>query len=296
MTEDEVRAHALALIPQAAAPLTLGELEQYLAKAADLLRGSDRPGRLQGLHLPADVLQADQRRLPGGVRRRRWTSPAATTSSPPSPRTTASPSPTGCLWHDVRERTENVGAGAAYRAARDREGQPGDAVRHLRQRHVDEQGQAARPQAVRPDRALLDQAADQRRRRPGRVRQRLRVPDQAVRRPVQQEGRRVLHPALGGRRCWSTSSTRRRARRSTTRPAAPAACSSRSSSTSRRAGGRPQTLWGKLYGQEKVLTTSGIARMNLLLHGVEDFKIVRDDTLRNPAFFDRHHGWPRSTA
>jgi type I restriction system adenine methylase HsdM len=53
------------------------------------------------------------------------------------------------------------------------------------------------------------------------------------------------------------------------------------------AGGRPQTLWGRLYGQEKVLATSAIARMNLLLHGVEDFLIVRDDTLRSPAFFDR---------
>ena len=51
------------------------------------------------------------------------------------------------------------------------------------------------------------------------------------------------------------------------------------------AGGSPKTLWGKLYGQEKVLTTSAIARMNLLLHGVEDFQIVREDTLRDPAFF-----------
>lgn len=51
------------------------------------------------------------------------------------------------------------------------------------------------------------------------------------------------------------------------------------------AGGSPKTLWGKLYGQEKVLGTSAIARMNLLLHGVEDFKIVREDTLRNPAFY-----------
>lgn len=41
----------------------------------------------------------------------------------------------------------------------------------------------------------------------------------------------------------------------------------------------------KLYGQEKNLTSSSIARMNMFLHGMEDFKIVRDDTLRNPAFF-----------
>jgi len=43
---------------------------------------------------------------------------------------------------------------------------------------------------------------------------------------------------------------------------------------------------GKLYGQEKNLTTSGIARINLFLHGVEDFRIERGDTLRHPAFFE----------
>ncbi|MBN0595752.1 N-6 DNA methylase, partial [Pseudomonas aeruginosa] len=49
--------------------------------------------------------------------------------------------------------------------------------------------------------------------------------------------------------------------------------------------GDVKRLWGKLYGQEKNLTTSSIARMNLFLHGIEDFKIERGDTLRNPAFF-----------
>lgn len=52
------------------------------------------------------------------------------------------------------------------------------------------------------------------------------------------------------------------------------------------AGGDVKTLRGKLYGQEKNLTTSGIARINLFLHGVEDFRIERGDTLRQPAFFD----------
>ena len=42
----------------------------------------------------------------------------------------------------------------------------------------------------------------------------------------------------------------------------------------------------KLYGQEKNLTSSSIARMNMFLHGMEDFSIARDDTLRNPAFFE----------
>ena len=48
--------------------------------------------------------------------------------------------------------------------------------------------------------------------------------------------------------------------------------------------GDVRSLWGKLYGQEKNLTTSAIARMNLFLHGAADFKIVRGDTLRSPAF------------
>ncbi|MBP6782147.1 MAG: SAM-dependent DNA methyltransferase [Verrucomicrobiales bacterium] len=49
--------------------------------------------------------------------------------------------------------------------------------------------------------------------------------------------------------------------------------------------GDVRTLWGRLYGQEKNLTTSAIARMNLFLHGAADFQIVRGDTLRSPAFF-----------
>src|SRR5690606_29555912 len=42
----------------------------------------------------------------------------------------------------------------------------------------------------------------------------------------------------------------------------------------------------KLFGQEKNLTSSSIARMNMFLHGMEDFQIVREDTLRHPVFFD----------
>lgn len=42
-----------------------------------------------------------------------------------------------------------------------------------------------------------------------------------------------------------------------------------------------------LYGQEINALTSAIARMNLFLHGIEDFHIVNDDTLSNPAFIER---------
>jgi type I restriction enzyme M protein len=50
-------------------------------------------------------------------------------------------------------------------------------------------------------------------------------------------------------------------------------------------GGDENLMLGKLFGQEKNLTTSAIARMNLFLHGAEDFHIVRGDTLRQPAFY-----------
>lgn len=53
----------------------------------------------------------------------------------------------------------------------------------------------------------------------------------------------------------------------------------------RQSNGDDRTLWGRLFGQEKNLTTSAIARMNLFLHGAADFQIVRGDTLRRPAFF-----------
>lgn len=41
-----------------------------------------------------------------------------------------------------------------------------------------------------------------------------------------------------------------------------------------------------LYGQEINQLTSAIGRMNLFLHGIEDFHIVNDDTLKNPAFIE----------
>lgn len=52
----------------------------------------------------------------------------------------------------------------------------------------------------------------------------------------------------------------------------------------RRQGKEHRTL--RLFGQERNLTTSAIARMNLFLHGIEDFNVVRGDTLADPAFTD----------
>ena len=42
----------------------------------------------------------------------------------------------------------------------------------------------------------------------------------------------------------------------------------------------------KAYGQEQNALTSSVARMNLFLHGVEEFRIINDDTLLRPGFLD----------
>ncbi|WP_304236549.1 class I SAM-dependent DNA methyltransferase [Jiulongibacter sediminis] len=42
----------------------------------------------------------------------------------------------------------------------------------------------------------------------------------------------------------------------------------------------------KLYGQEINLITSAIARMNMFMHGIEEFSVVRGDTLARPAFLE----------
>jgi type I restriction enzyme M protein len=53
----------------------------------------------------------------------------------------------------------------------------------------------------------------------------------------------------------------------------------------KRGGGEYRTL--KLYGQERNHMTASIARMNLALHGVDDFAVARGDTLERPAFTER---------
>jgi type I restriction enzyme M protein len=53
----------------------------------------------------------------------------------------------------------------------------------------------------------------------------------------------------------------------------------------KRRGGDTRTIG--LYGQELIHITAAIARMNLVLHGVEDFDIVAGNTLSNPTFIER---------
>ncbi len=45
----------------------------------------------------------------------------------------------------------------------------------------------------------------------------------------------------------------------------------------------------RLFGQERNLMTSSIARMNCFLHGIEDFQIVRGDTLAEPKLVEGDH-------
>lgn len=49
-------------------------------------------------------------------------------------------------------------------------------------------------------------------------------------------------------------------------------------------GGNPQSL--SLYGQERNLETWAIAKMNLLLHGLPDHRLVKGDTLRKPGLIE----------
>lgn len=44
--------------------------------------------------------------------------------------------------------------------------------------------------------------------------------------------------------------------------------------------------YGKIYGQEKNLSTSAIASMNLLLHGKRDVTVTQGDTLRKPNYIE----------
>lgn len=48
-----------------------------------------------------------------------------------------------------------------------------------------------------------------------------------------------------------------------------------------------KATYGRIYGQEKNLATSAIARMNLYLHGAQDFKVTQGDTLRSPNYMYR---------
>lgn len=284
MTDEEVRDLAIELIPSIEGPIELAALEQYLAKAADLLRGAIDQADFKAYIFPlmffkriSDVY-LEELRL------------ALADSGGDHEFATFAENhrfqiPEGCLWSDVRARTENVGQ-ALVTAMREIERANPDTLygifggaswtnkSKLPDRTLTDliEHFSTKPltnAAVPPDvfgqayEYLIKRFADQSNKKAGEY----YTPRSVVRLMMNildpQEGETVYDPTCGTGGMLIEVIEHVKA-----------------------AGGRPQLLWGKLFGQEKVLTTSGIARMNLLLHGIEDFRIVKDDTLRSPAFYE----------
>ncbi len=287
MTEEEARSLALANVPHVGAPLTLSELESHLAAAADLLRGAIDQSDFKAFIFPlmffkriSDVyLEEYGHALADSGGDHEFASFAENHRFA---------IPEGCLWEDVRSRTENVGQAlvTAFRSIETANpktlyGIFGNASWTNKDKLSDARlldliehfsSKSLTNAMVSPDvfgqayEYLIKRFADQSNKKAGEY----YTPRAVVRLLVNildpQEEEMIYDPACGtgGMLIEVIEHVKHK-------------------------GGRPQLLWGKLFGQEKVLATSGIARMNMLLHGVEDFDIVRGDTLRDPAFFDRDH-------
>lgn len=283
MTENEARALALEPIPATSEPLTLSELENYLAAAADLLRGSIDQADFKAYIFPlmffkrvSDVYLEEYAQAldeSGGdhefaafAENHRFTIPE------------------GNLWGDVRAHTENIGTalqsafreiekvnpatlygifGNANWTNKDKlpDRKLADLIEHFSTKTLSNA-------SVAPDvfgnayEYLIKRFADQSNKKAGEYYTPRSVVGLLVNILDPVDGESVYDPACGTGGMLIEVIEHVKA-----------------------AGGSPKTLWGKLYGQEKVLATSAIARMNLLLHGVEDFKILREDTLRNPGFY-----------
>jgi type I restriction system adenine methylase HsdM len=267
--------------------ITLSELEQYLARAADLLRGSIDQADFKAYIFPlmffkriSDVYMEEFAQAldeSGGdhefaafAENHRFTIPE------------------DCLWDDVRARSENIGTalqtafreiekanpealygifGSANWTNKDKlpDRKLADLIEHFSTRTLSSA-------AVAPDvfgnayEYLIKRFADLSNKKAGEYYTPRSVVALLINILDPKEGETVYDPACGTGGMLIEVIEHVKA-----------------------AGGSAKTLWGHLYGQEKVLATSAIARMNLLLHGVEDFKIVREDTLRNPAFYTGNH-------
>ena len=287
MTDEEARVMALSMIPTAAEPLRLNELENYLAAAADLLRGSIDQADFKQYIFPlmffkriSDVyLEEYGHALADSGGDHEFAAFAENHRFA---------IPEGCLWEDVRARTENIGQalvtafrevekanpdtlygifGNAAWTNKDKlsDAKLADLIEHFSTKPLTNA-------SVPPDvfgqayEYLIKRFADQSNKKAGEY----YTPRSVVRMMVNildpREGESIYDPACGTGGMLIEVIEHVKA-----------------------AGGQAKTLWGRLYGQEKVLATSGIARMNLLLHGIEDYKVIREDTLRSPAYFDGTH-------
>lgn len=267
--------------------ITLAELEQYLAKAANLLRGSIDQADFKAYIFPlmffkriSDVYSEEfdealdesggDQEFAAFAENHRFSIPD------------------GSLWNDVRERTENIGTalqsafreiekanpetlygifGNANWTNKDKlpDRKLADLIEHFSTKTLSNAN-------VAPDvfgnayEYLIKRFADQSNKKAGEYYTPRSVVGLLINILDPQEGESVYDPACGTGGMLIEVIEHVKA-----------------------SGGNPKTLWGKLYGQEKVLATSAIARMNLLLHGVEDFKVIREDTLRDPAFYTGNH-------
>lgn len=95
-------------MPSQVMPLTLSELEQYLAAAADLLRGSIDQADFKAYIFPLMFFKRIS-----DVYLEEYTHALADSGGDHEFASFAENHrfaiPTGCLWKDIRERTENVG-------------------------------------------------------------------------------------------------------------------------------------------------------------------------------------------
>ena len=284
MTEDEARAEALALIPRGPV-MTLAELESHLAKASDLLRGSIDQADFKAYIFPLLFFKRIS-----DVYLEEYALALADSGGDHQFATFAENHrfsiPEGCLWSDVRDRQENLGQALA-KCFREIEQANPDTLFGIfgqtsiwtnKQKFTDERLRdliehfSERPLTnamVSPDmfgqayEYLIKRFADQSNRAAGEYYTPRSVVALLVNILDPTETETVYDPACGtaGMLIGVINHVKEK-------------------------GGNPKMLRKRLFGQEKVLTTSGIARMNLFIHGVDDFKIVREDTLRNPAFFD----------
>ena len=283
MNHEEARVLASKLIPSNVSPVTLSSLENYLADAANLLRGSIDQADFKAYIFPLMFFKriSDVYLEEYGEALAEAGGDHEFASFRENHRFDI---PEGALWEDVRARTENIGTAlqTAFReiekanpdtlygifgnASWTNKDKLPDAKLAALIEHFSEK--ALTNAAVAPDvfgnayEYLIKRFADQSNKKAGEYYTPRSVVGLLVDILNPQEGETVYDPACGtgGMLIEVIEHVKR-------------------------AGGSPKTLWGKLYGQEKVLATSGIARMNLLLHGVEDFHIAREDTLRTPAFY-----------
>jgi type I restriction enzyme M protein len=281
VTDQEIRATALAL--KDAKTVTLSDLQSYLGKAADLLRGSIDQADFKAFIFPLMFFKriSDVYLEEFAIALKDSDGDQEFASFAENHRFQI---PEGCLWDDVRSKTENVGQALVYAFREIEKANPdtlygifGNSPWTNKQKIPDSvlielvehfSSKQLSNSAVKPDvfgdayEYLIKRFADLSNKKAGEY----YTPRSVVKLMVDildpKEGETVYDPACGtgGMLIEVIEHVKR-------------------------AGGNPQLLWGKLFGQEKVLTTSGIARMNLLLHGIEDFKIVKEDTLRSPAFF-----------